>query len=433
MTNNGFSFERSGSWPSESYKITPDFFNTVKIGILPLELQAFNIFRYFESPTVGLNKLLTEYNIPNFTYTNGDYQLDDDFYYVLSSSSATPTFFTWNPNNLRDIDSGYIFNFFFIKDKKIASPLYDTNNPNMYFAYSIYPTKLILQPTNVTKISDTNYTLTTQTKLVSSSIIQYYDTFVEDLAYTDSYLKRSTPPTSFESLPATGTLIYTLSSFKTVREKELIKFSERYNPYTYYYILDEFYNRRGLRIRPESTFITYNTLFYGDVDVNKYELRALGQSLPEFNPLIKKDLRSSFILNQNITNNLGTQTFQLLQSSISAAYALENVLNSIQTVFWNLTTGYIKYESKTLTDWNGNIVPLVSGYPDSSLAVSYIVEGDKFFNDVSVGTGNNSTSITTNTSKTWNLTYPPHYYTFKVSYSNNSTFSGDTATLNFYL
>lgn len=433
MTNNGFTFERSGSWPFESYKITPSVFNSLKTGVLPLELQAFNIFRYLENPTVGLNKLTTEYNIPNFTYSNGDYQLDDNFYFILSSSSVTPTFFTWNPSNLRDIDSGYMFNFFLIKDKKIASPFYDTDNPNKYFAYSIYPTRLLLQPTNVNKISDSNFTLTTQTKLISSSIVQYYDTFVEDLAYTDSILKKSTIPIAFETLPSTGTLIYTLSSFKTVREKQLINFTERYSPYTYYDVLDEFLNRKGLVIRPDSTFITYVSLFYGDVDENRYELQSLGQVLPEFNPLIQKDLRSSFILNQNISNNLGTQTFQLLQSSISATYSLENVANSIQTVFWNLTSGYVKYDVKTVQDRNGTLVPLVTGKPDSRLAISYTIDGDKFYNDISVGTSNNSTSPTTNTSKTWNLSYPPHYYTFKVSYSNNSTFIGDTATLNFYL
>lgn len=536
-----YNFSLSGKWPFETYTITPLKFNQNKGNnskFLPITYDAINLYRYSKQANCTFDKIYDLYNIPTFKIENGFYLLDTESQintnFKLSSYSPQQTTISWTPSNFRLYNTGYVFNYFALYDPlpknlnltttQLDEPLEKCNS------YLLYPSKLILKPTSIVKNGNGTYTITTETKLLSSRIFYlsgnssiHYSNFAEN--YKNENLPNSNSFV-YETIPS-GNIIYTLSSFKYIKNQNFIYFTENYNPYIYSKVLDDFFIQNNIKIRPDSVSVSYDTVYFYLLSA-----RRLGEQPIEFNPRKDENFYSSYIMDYNIKNNIekypfgetlsigetikqinftdssifnlltsvssiqwsssflgwdateadltyyksyssslvsnntfynsitstdginysvsltafeivrtindyrNIQTFQLIQSSIDTTKELEHIDNAIQKVNINLSNGFCEYITYYELDENGNILQSLTGYPNTPLAISYIVDSDKFFNtSANIQYTNNSISSTTNLVKTWTLNQPPHNYTFNATYScfNGGIFIGDTATLNFYL
>jgi hypothetical protein len=430
--NGGYSFSRSGSWPFEQYTFTFLEFNNSKVNNIPFSRVAKNDFRYLNNISSDTNPSLFDYQLPLVNYTNCSFGKNNSGYYTLSSdSSNSPSSVTWTPSSLRIYGTGPTFNYFSIQNVNSQS-LYSSFNPNDPYSYNgiqdysylLFPSTLILRPLTITANGNGTFTLTTEVKLLSSFDYYYYSRSSENLSYLKALEFRNTAKITFEgSLPATGTILYNISAVKMVKDNKIINFTNTYNPYFYQSVLDEFKGKSNVKIRPDSTYITYNTTYY---DTHTEQSIKIGQPLSEIYPSITKSFNSSFILNQNIKSST-VQTFQMLQSSINLSKKIESLDNTIQSLKLNLTSGSVSYSAFPVLG--------LSGTANSFLGLTYISESDSFFvNQTNVDTyGNTSTSPIGTTTKTWTLQYPPHNYSLKATYKDASNQTHETATLNFYL
>jgi hypothetical protein len=435
--NGGYSFSRSGIWPLERYTLTFLEFNTSKTNNLPFFRQSKNTFRYFYNPIAGIDKLLFDYQVPNVFYFNCGMDIFSSEVYQLSSNSTSASFLTWSPSSLRIFDTGYIFNYNSIQNintKNFSTRIKDeTSNVLSYdnikdYSYLLFPNKLILRPTNIISHIDGTYSLTTEIRLLSSQIYYFYNQYSDNLAYLKIKEYKNTIPVNYETLPSSGSIIYNISSVKMVTDTQILTFESDNNPYFYRITLPEFIGKSNLRIRPDSTYVTYNTEYYGQYLTSGITKLNIGQTLPDIYSKIPKKLTSSFILNQDVRNNIGRniQTFQLVQSSLTNK-DLEHFENTIQMLMLNLSSGSVTYSAYNIRDFNNTITPLISGTIGSYIGLSYIAEGD--YSDIFL---NRTTTTPTVITKTWKLQHPPHNYTLKASY-NSGTQLYETANLNFYL
>jgi hypothetical protein len=440
--NGGYSFSKSGSWPTEQYSFTLLEYNKSKTNNIPFTRQTKNLFRYIDNPISGIDNLFFNYQVPTFTYTNCGLNITNSIFYLLTSNSSSSSSVSWTPANLRIHDTGFIYNYFSIQNinsENLPVSL-STNNFNSelkYYSYLLIPNNLVLKPTNITANPNGTYTLTTELKLITNYDYYFYDRLSEYLAYQKILEYKNTTPVSFDVLPSTGSITYTLSSVKMVKDSPFLLFTQDNNPYIYQKTLDEFIGKSNVKIRPSSTFITYNTQLYSRIyNSSEYRISSIQQLLPEFNPNLTRNLQSSFILNQDIRTAIGknVQTFQLVQSSIDPTKKIENVENAIQTLKLNLTSGSVTYSAYNTKNSIGSLIPIITGSINSYLGLSYISESDTFFiNQTSVDIyGNRGTSAITSPIKTWTLQYPPHNFSLKASYNSGSQIY-DTTCLNFYL
>jgi hypothetical protein len=432
----GFTLQRTGNWPLENYQVTFSFFNEIRRNILPIKLPAKNIFRFFENPTSNLDKFYSFYNFPIVNFVNCVHGIENNNFYILSSNNASNATYNWIPSSFRINDCGQIFNYFEKQEKYQLIPDDMSLDDNIKsYAFLINPTKLVLQPTSVTFNSGTNqYTLLTQTKLLSSSVNYFFDRNSELLAFLNLKNYKESIPNNYENLPSTGNLIYSISSYKFVKENPIIEFVQRGTPYSYIDIIDDFletHPSQRVFIRPDLTYITYDNYFYS---VARNEYVYIGQDIPDFVPNKNYFFDSTFNLDFNILNDKNNQSFQLLQSSINPNEPLESTGNTIQTFNWNLSNGRIEYYTVSATRPDGSVFPIVSGLENTDVSISYAIESNYFFDQTTVVDSASPLQIAvTNPNKTWILNRPPHYYSFKVKYNNLSNFDGDTATLNFNL
>ena len=433
--NGAYLFSKSGTWPNETYNFTLLEFNTFKTNNIPAIRQYKNTFRYIQNPIAGIDKLLFDYNTPYINYTNCAPNHTDTLFYLLSSGTVNSSSISWTPSNLRVYDTGYIYNYFSIQNintQDIAKTSYSSvTNPNLKnYAYLLYPSRFILVPTSISNVGG-QYILNTEVKLLSSSISYFAESESEYKAYLNvSEVEDNLPYMSYETLPSTGNVSYTLCAVKMVKNKSILSFSEFQNPYIYQTILSEFLGRSNIKIRPSSTYVTYKTKINTQFLKDEYEDMIVGQSLPEYLPDLHRDLMSSFIINQDIRTNAGRnlQTFQLVQSTIDlTTKELESFKNCIQSLHLNLTSGTTTYSA-----YNINTYPVLTG--EDSIGLSYIAESSNFFVNLNdVGVSNNTKSAITAPTKTWTLSYPPHNYSFKAQYVNALSASYETTNLNFYL
>jgi hypothetical protein len=436
--NGGYSFSRSGSWPLEQYKLTFLEFNTSKTNNLPFFRQSKPTFRYFYNPIAGIDKLLFDYQVPSVYYFNCGLDLYSSELYQLSSNSTPESHLTWAPSSLRIYDTGYIFNYNSIQNinnRTFSTRIKEqqaniTLNDNIKnYSYLLLPNKLVLRPTNIALSTDgttTNYLLTTEVKLLSSQIHYFYDQYSDNLAYLKVKEYKNTIPVDYESLPS-GSIIYNISSVKMVTDIPILTFESDSNPYFYRITLPEFIGKNNLKIRPDSTYVTYSTEYYGQYLTSDIAKLKIGQTLPDIFSKIPKKLMSSFILNQDVKTSTGRnlQTFQLVQSSLTNK-DLEHFDNTIQMLMLNLSSGSVTYSAYNTRNFNNTITPLISGTIDSYIGLSYISEGAS--NDIA----NRETISIPTVKKTWQLKHPPHNYTLKASYISGSQLY-ETANLNFYL
>jgi hypothetical protein len=536
LASDGFSITKRVNtfWPTEIYDIIPKYINN-DVATIPIKgntYKAQNIFRYINNPTSDNNKILNEYNVINFNYSNLKYIIYEglsnlnpslsSYFYGLSAYSKLASTFSFAPSNLRLIDTGEFFNFFSIE--------YQTStNDISSFSYSLIPERMFNYPVS-SYFDGTNYKLRTNTVIIPSKIDINYGKFSQNKAYNNILNYNSTKPLTAELIIPPYNLLSTVSAYKTVRDRKINDLNLNYiqsnvfledspqifevgrsynfsdftsidfvvgtdigdtttsilmevgftdNPSTSVYSIisdgygndlriswsrndDTIYTYRGtsifsidiypwdtlkdgyfiftttpttkiqkilpkiFKIRPDSTYLTYDTTY-----INSNSTNNIGQNLPELDYYLIPDLKSSLILRQDLKNQKNQQTFQLAQSSIFKNLKLDDIKNTLQLVTLDLTSTKLTYEiySEDIDDDGKYILPIIP----NSLGITYKIDSNQFLNDSTTRLGFTSTRVNPNIFD-YTLKYPPHYYTFNVSYSSNKFLTyGATTNLNFNL
>ena len=427
----GFSVvKRSGTfWPNEIYDITPTYINT-EIKVLPNDpytnrfskyYNSQNIFRYINNPTTDNNKILNEYNFIDYNYDELKYTLyigTTANFYCLSATSRLASTFSFTPSNLRIADTGDFLNFFSVNYKTT----FDTISS---FSYVLIPERLFNYPIE-SYYDGNNYILKTNTVLLSSVIYIYYGQFSQNVAYNKIIDYLYTNPTSYP-IPNTPpySIITTISAYRSVRDRRIgeIDLDNVISNAFLEYDIDA--PNKFFKIRPDSTYITYDT----DYENNN----SIGQTLPELDYFGLPDLKTSLILRQDLKTDNNIQIFQLAQSSINTNLKLDDINNTIQTLTLNLTSGAITHNifSPDVDEFGSSIIPITANF----IGASYKLDSSYFIGNSSIDleTTKNTTGI--NNILTHTLKYPPHYYSINSYYVNNTPpyNSGATSNLNFNL
>lgn len=377
-----YSFSLSGIWPFETYIVEPLRFNANKgkeFKNLPIRVPAVLRFRYKKQADILFNGINLQYNIPIFNVINGIYSYDEQFGeedYLLKSSSSEKTTLNWTPSNIRVYNSGEIFNYFVYK------PL----DNDIQYSYALYPSKLILIPTSIVKNQNGTYSVTTETRLLSSHIFYLssnnldteQNTFLQNYVYENGYpnpsflyenVSRKNIPLTYQTIP-NGDIIYTLSSFKSVSFKELVSFDEN-KPFVFSLkqFLESNFITNNIKIRPDSVSLTYCSTY----DVDGLEV-TIGHLPVEFLPHIAKDLESSYILNFNIQNNISKTDFE----EVTTKGYFSKIFSFTDTTLQNLVT------SISSIDWSSELVWNAAN-SDISLYKSYsstLVSNDTFYRSI---------------------------------------------------
>lgn len=430
--NSAFSIVTNGSWPLETYTITPD--STLldpNVGFLPAEM----MFRYFNQPLNETNSIHKVY------YNNSNYSFIEDYsqYAIDFSKNAS---FTWDASAHRwNYNLGPQFNYFIINPNPDTAPGY-----RFYYSYLLYPTRLFLKPLSLSKNSD-SWTLQTSAVLIDSKTIFCSGYTDKTLGYNDHLNYYNSPP-SFSPLTNSfnGSLVFSLSSYRSYVDIPVIKFSESYNPGSRPGGVPVLLEGAGGKIRPDSTFVTYNIKYSAD-----NQLLQLGQQIPYSVPGMLQQFKTSYILNQDFLNT-NQQIYQLLQfRPDNSNLNLSSISLCVLSASIDLETDYIRYYSKGVPGFTH--INSITGIPGSYLGISYEIDSPTILQTTEscINTLNsfkfNATdkplntpldiSNSFNSSINWNTKYPPHYYSFKTTLSTNNKKGSlaeiDTSNLSFHL
>lgn len=436
-----YTIQKVGTYPTEQYNIVPvDYNNTIfDYGSINAE----NLFRFYNNHRNDINILSDKNNQIDFNYDKSVYYVDNVTNYrnlALNGSDNTNTFI-WKVSGLRNANIGPIFNYFYINFSQINN---DTtaklSSLNLdYRSYILYPQRLFLKPLSVIANGDGTFTLQTSSVLSNYSYSFFNSPSAEVDASKYHILNKQNSP-SFLSLSGNTSninLIYGISASKNVVIPHVLDFTPTYNPITFTKYLE---TPNISNIRPDSTFIKYNTLLSYNSKISH-----IGEQYTEETPTLNLGFRSSFIENINL-NNKNTQTFQLVQSNIFINQKGDDIKNSILNANINLNSSFFSYVVSPTGgyyfDSNFRPVNSLTGIKYTPIQFRYIVDSSVFFNSNTAANYNVTTNIPLNSSiaygynsfdnVNWNLLYPVWYYTFKSSISNtNFTNPSDTFNLNF--
>ena len=419
-----YSFSYANDWPNEVYRIIP---NGVDIQYRT-GIPAHNYFSFLTTEDSAISGTLTDYEFSNAPY----YNLNDGYGIDLSASST----FIWNISSYRKLNLGNILNKFEILNNP-SDDIFEQHN----FGYILIPNTLFLAPLSASK-NNSGWVLTTSAVLISSRFLEY-DTYNPDISatvYYDSYLN-SKP--IYKKIPNCN-LVYDLSAVKMHSDTPLISFSDNNTPFYANIVLEP----NTTKIRPESVHLSYHSQYY-NYDTGGAALFELGIQQPPETPH-RSFAETYTVLYNPLVNN--THTFQLLQSAINVDKVFMDTTNCILSATLNYNTSLFNYYAAT-TRLGSTVVALISGKPSTYLGIRYIADSSKidktsesvqntlmsFYVHDSIGAL--STPITFSTPGmgdlvSWQTKYPPHYYTYKLSFNdpslqfNNFT---ETSNLNFRL
>lgn len=298
--------------------------------------------------------------------------------------------------------------------------------------------------TTYLELSSKTYLLQTSSVLLSSDYFQFSDKFYPNIikGKHNEYLSKDPRilPLDTSSL---NSLKYSLSANITQGNKELIKFTDSYNPITYNVNLEKL----GCKIRPDTIKLSYFIQYIDYVSKNN-TIRTIGDIYDDYSIDTDNSIEASYIFNNNYPEK--TLTFQLLQSAIDPSKSMESLENCVLSAFLNYDTCNFRYQNKGIIDFDARyaIFTPISGVPNTSLKARYIADSSFILGNETVHSTvynlssfpsinlNTQTSLTNhNNCVNWELKYPPYYYSFKVSYKDNKQFTNfeNETCLNFYL
>ena len=443
MDNNSFIISTSGEWPQEVYNIK---MNSDLIDPNLEELYLENTFKYFNQP---INEVDSPSVDNTYSFINSNYFLRKDISKKILTFDENSTFI-WNPSSLRAENTGDFFNFFKLT-QDLNQTSFSMTEGDLNFSYLLYPQKIFLRPISARKISSNNYELVTSAVLVSS----YNYNSVSFDAERDSLIKHNLNKKSkqfFLNIPKNVNLVYSISAVNQVAKKNVIYFTPKtantnyYNPFLYTTVLE---SKKGY-IRPDTVMIGYDVLYTpNEFDViSNFRLAQLFTEEYGTN----NGFGASYIFRNK---NNKTLTLQLLQSSLNDNVPLESSTNCVLSCVINLDSSKLSYYNKITFDRSGNQVAVLSGNPGTYLTLRYVQNTSQIDKNTPIHNTLNSfildnqnrpvnqlsslivpvSNINTNKA-TWYVKYPPHYYSYIMSFNspqlgflNNS----NTNNLNFYL
>jgi hypothetical protein len=439
MATESFIISPSGNWPNEVYniKMNPDIINPDLNS-----LNAENKFKYFNQPIVDVD---TPNISGSYSFINSDYELDKILNQMILNFDDTSSL-VWTPSSIRKYNNGSFFNYFTLQQNINSDDILDTDTVDLNFSYLIYPYKLFLKPISARKISSNNYELVTSAVLISSCNFNFISFDAEREAF-DKHVSNKSSTQKFINLPKNINLNYSISGVEHFAQKNIIYFTPPpayYNPLKYVTIL----GKPNSFIRPDTLMAGYNVQFSPNETAPENIIIAQ-LYMEEYGA--NNGFGASFIL-KNKQNNI--TTLQFAQSSMHQYYELNSSINCILSCDINLKTTSFKYYNHTTVNKSGNLVATVSGVPDTSLSLRYICN-TPYLDDESTHSTINSfvvdgSTIATNklssvnvsllnastTKSTWYTKYPPHYYSYILSFNSNElgySQNSETNNLVFYL
>ena len=408
-----YNIQAIGVWPNEKYRITPinpDIDPT--LGFVTFE----NNFPFYNN--IGNNfKNLVNYD---FSGTNVNYNYQSYRYEIDLNSGDS---FSYSPSSTRKFFDGYIFNKFFLEF-----------DPESYQkGYVLYPTKLFLKPISISKIVN-GWRFQTSAILLSATPF-YFHTLDHDLTgkeinkiYYANYNGKVELPI-ITSSPIS--LSFQICASEQFNNKEILRFTDTYNPYQYNVNIEE----SGTRIKPDSTHIYYHHRYFSPQN----QLTEIYEE-PAFN--LNDISYTSYILNYDPANNKTTQTFLLLQSAVNLAEPFNTLSNCVLTATLDLNTTNFKYNAATRNINPGTVVSVITGLPGTFLGLKYISDSIKLKNSKELvyntvlaynldGTksqmfSSRNSTVTNFDSVTWDLKYPPHYYNFNLLFKDSGYYNVDS-------
>lgn len=442
MATQTFIVKPSGNWPQEIYSIKPDF-DVININLSPI--LGDNKFKYLNYPLTEL-----DHTVVSSTYVFQDSYFEPDELAIQKYFLGESSTFTWNYSSIRLINSGTVLNYFYLDLPEDDSQFTVRNS------FLIYPNRLFLRPISAEKIGENDFRLVTSAVLVSAAVFYFNSRLAEREAY-DFHYQYLNSNGNYLNVPSNNNLnlVYNLCSVEVFGDKNLIYYTPRANGNPYYNPsnLSLSIGKPRATVKADRIGFSYNVQYppyvYDEVN-NSVGPIVLGQ-LFNLDYGYNSGFGSSYILKYS-PNNSSLATFQLVQSSIKDNLPLEDIQNNILRCSINLSSSNLQYFNYTVQTPNG-LVPLVSGTPDSYLKIQYVSDVPHMVNNpvhttlnsFLLGSTNQNTqtlsalSVTSNVNNqraTWNLKYPPHYYSYKVSFSNtNLGFNkqSETHDLMFYL
>ena len=477
MTNTQvFNLSTVGSYPNEKYWVTP---KTFTVGTLPLDFTSIfwsqldgsgvaiptggslitkEYLKYHKNPiSQVLDYSNSKYNKIIY-YNNVIYQkqspkfavsltgpLVNDMRFIenvstitISNASNAFSSLVFDISALRQTyKSPYEFYFFYVQINDITKNSY---------GYLLYPNKIFLKPKSITN-NNGKWQLTTSVNILSSSITHIQSNNIEYDAYLSHKERLKSLPSNITTLPSyldSNNINFGLSASKTKT------YSNTVNPVTSYFSLApsavQLYldpSDTSLCINPDSTYISYSAVFFGDSvtkDIVQIEkISSFVFNFQKFNP--------SFIVQYDPTVS-SIQTFQLLQAPLNNALELSNSTNCVLSASFDLNSGLFNfYNYYTLAGVNfSDKFPLRIDFIADSLnlknanatAVSTLTNGNLIISDgVNQTTQNISSPVQVSNIKTkdiiWETSYPPYCYSYKINLTNGSSDKVDSNSLNFYL
>ena len=431
----GFEIVQNGIWPEEKYTIT---FDKNIINPALAKLPAENLFRFENGYILPINF------ISNFEYYNCAVDFDSEGLTKIDTFDTTSLVWAVSSERL-SYNIGNRLNSFSIDLKNGARV------PDKFCSYLLYPQRLFLKPVSSPYKNGDNWVLQTETVLIDSRKSAYANrSYPDEDASTEHIFNLYNPPQTI-SIPSNSkySIIYNLSACRTRVERPVIVFDGVYNPSNYTTILEPtpFSVSGQSRIRPDSTFISYNVDFYAKNDTGVFEFGNLGQARPDVTPGLKPTFKSSYVLTPNILSSGKLISYQLLQIKDDGipSIPLGNSIYCVLSALINLEDSNFTYYNKNVLKSNGTIVNWTTGVEETYIGVSYIADCPVFSNTnetwqetlISTDGTELGTPVPSENSHiiTWTTKYPPHYYSYKASVINetNPDILMETSHLTFYV
>lgn len=463
MTNTQvFNVNKNGSYPSESYVISPISLNS---GSLPQDFTSTN-WNYLDgsgSPIQNGSLITRSYlsyhknplnKVLDYKNTNYPISLSNDINLVRNSSkfatsldtlseTVTSLFLervdvmtltntsaiTFNVNSLRStLKTPYEFFFFYLQ--------LNDKTKNSY-GVLVYPNRIFLKPVSLTN-NNNKWQLTLQPVLLQNSNVYIGSDNIEYDAYATHLSRLDTLP-SVVNLPNSNSynLYFGLCACRTRVDYNVLEFNGSV-PSSYGKLLDS--SDVG-NINPDSTFISYNFGFTDSLD-GTYKIQQLPRDISFFSK--SQNFNPTYIVNYDPTVN-NIQTFQFLQAPLNDTYLLSDSRNSVLSSNINLSDGYFNF-------FNYYTQAQITAPDKSYIGVDYIADCYNLQNpninalttltngQISVVGGsdyNVSGAFPAGTFYNKNFVfetqYPPYCYSYKIKLTDDSNNYLDSNTLNFYL
>jgi hypothetical protein len=404
-----YEIKQIGYWPFETYQIQTDL-NKIdnRLGFLPITNHFPLVYNaaYQFGPLYDVE--ITDYDFGNNIIRN--YIDDESKFYVDFENGNT---FYWNSTGIRNLYDGKIYNSFFI----------ELNNPSFtkLLGYVFYPTRLFLKPVSVEKVGN-SWQLRTSAILLSANPV-FFETFQKmecaldiNRLYTDNFDNKIEIPINNDI-----NLIYSVSAIQKFVNKPVINFTDTYNPNRFTIALEPI----NSKLKKDHINVNYRHIYF-DEDGNLDSIESPPIFNNNENSYFKSSLFNWTALNPN---NL---TFLMLQSAVNRDINLNSVLNCVLSANINTETTVFLYQANSRLN-DKTLVLAVSGDPNVYTGIRYIADCPYFRNTLenvhntlldfqNLAASNNVFNVV-NSQNTgfdntlWELKYPPHHYSFNVSFS----------------